>query len=237
MNTPDPHTEFPADGHEARHLTRAFEMLESQKMDALLRQHGIRREAMPLAAQRGGRFPTWAWAVAASLVLVLAAVLFLGRGPATNPQQFADAQLTTIAADYNPTLRSGGKNTALQTAKDAFARADWSAAAVAFDLALAETQPSEAARLEEIYFYKGLIQLELGNFSAAAEQFSRSLATGAGNLEKDAHWLRGLALVKSGQAQAAVADLEKTAAEKGWVKAPEARRLLDLLGDSSPDGQ
>ncbi|MFN4254159.1 MAG: hypothetical protein ACK4Q5_04050 [Saprospiraceae bacterium] len=229
MNMPDPHTEFPADGHEARHLARAFEMLESDKMDALLRQHGIRREAMPLAAQRGGRFPAWAWAVAASLVLVLAAVLFLGRSPATDPQQFADAQLTTIAADYNPVLRSTGKAAPIETAKQAFSRADWSAAAVAFDLALAETQPSETARLEEIYFYKGLIELELGNFPAAAEQFSRSLATGAGNLEKDARWLRGLALVKSGQVQAAAADLEKTAAEKGWVKAAEARQLLDLM--------
>lgn len=231
MNTPDPHHEFPADGHEARHLARAFEMLESEKMDALLRQHGIRREAMPMTGQRGGRFPAWAWAVAASLVLVLAAVLFFGRGAATDPQQFADAQLTTIAADYNPTLRSGGENTALQTAKDAFARADWPAADRAFDRVLAETPAAESAVLEQVYFYKGLIQLELGNFPAAAEQLSRSLATGAGNLEKDARWMRGLALVKAGEARAAVADLEKTAAENGWVKAAEARRLLDLLQD------
>lgn len=229
MNTPDPHTEFPSDAHEARHLARAFEMLESQKMDVLLGQHGIRRAAMPLAAQPGGRLRALAWAAAASLALLLAAVLFIGRGPALGPQQFADAQLLSVAADYNPSLRSASKTTPLETAKQAFSRADWRAADDAFDRALSEAQPSEAARLEEIYFYKGLVQLELGSFSAASEQFTKSLATGAGNFEKDARWLRGLALVKSGDLQAARPDLEKTTAEKGWVKAAEAQRLLDLM--------
>lgn len=226
--------EFPADEHEKRHLARAFEMLESEKMDAQLHQFGIRRSAIAeadgaMSAVRGGRFKTWQMAAAAVLVFALAAVLFIGRGGG-DAMQLADAQLVSVVSDYNPTVRSTDAAGHLHLAKSAFSRADWQTAEREFDAALAETSAEKTATLEQIYFYKGLIQLELDDFSAAAEWFSKSLATGAANFDRDARWLRGLAFLKLGKTDEARADLEKIAAETSWKKSADARKILDSMG-------
>lgn len=222
--------EFPADDREKRHLARAFEMLESEKMDARLGKHGIRREAATaLTFERGGRFRVWQMATAAALVLALAAVLFIGRGGGGDPLQLADAQLVSVASDYNPTVRSTPAASHLDLAKANFSRSNWQAADGELDAAIAETAAGETATLEQIYFYKGLIQLELDNFSAAADWFSKTLATGAGNFERDARWLRGLAFLKTGDVAAARADFEKTAAVSGWKKSAAAQEILKVL--------
>lgn len=217
--------EFPSNSRESGHLSKAFRELENEKLDRMLAAHHIDRHAPKLAVVS---YKKWIWAAAASIVLLISVAIFMNQ-PSISPLDFANAQTGIAANDYNPALRSMRDTGILQSALRAFSSKDWELADRQFSTALVVTPPGQTGTLEYIYFYKGLTMMQLGQHAQAAGIFEKAIQFGAGNYEKDARWLRALALIQSGNQQAAILELEKIVADTTWNKAKDARKLLKLL--------
>ncbi len=218
-------SEFPADERDALHLKKAIAALEADKLDQMLAAHHIYRNAPRSIRLR----PTARiWAIAAGFALLLAAALYLSR-PARDPMEFAITQTELAARDYDPALRSAAGADILQTALRAVSDGEWASADRLLSTALESTPAHQTGTLEYIWFYRGLTCLQLGTFDRAVDWFGRVIRSPDGNYVKDAMWLRSLALIQSGKAQEARADLEAIAADKSWNKSGDARRLLKSL--------
>lgn len=217
--------EFPSNSRESGHLSKAFRDLETEKLDRMLAAHHIVRHAPKPAVVS---FKKWIWAAAASIVLLITVAIFMNQ-PTISPRDFAAAQTGIAANDYDPALRSMPDTGVLQSALRAFSSKDWEQADRHFNTALELTPPEQTGTLEYIYFYKGLTMMQLNNHAQAAGMLEKSIQYGTENYEKDARWLRALALVQSENQQAAISELEIMAADTTWNKANDARKLLKLL--------
>jgi outer membrane protein assembly factor BamD (BamD/ComL family) len=80
-----------------------------------------------------------------------------------------------------------------------------------------------------IYFYKGIVEMQQQNYNDAIVNFTEVVNYRTGSLQRDATWLRGLAYIKNNNFEAAREDLNRIAQIKGWIKAKEARKILKSM--------
>lgn len=221
-------TQFPANNQEERHLNKAFELLEADRVKTMLAQHGIHRETKVI--RHDFRKQTAKWWVAAATVFLVSVSLFLYlNNNELNPQQLADNSLSTVVTDYNFSYRSSEESQPLFEVQKAINNKQWSLAANHLETAIAQTPATDTSTLMNIYFYQGIVNLQQNNFEAAILNFTTVANFDNGSLQKDAFWLRGLAYLKNKDFERAQQDLKITAQQKGWKKAAEAEKILEAM--------
>ncbi|MBK8848020.1 MAG: hypothetical protein IPO27_16400 [Bacteroidetes bacterium] len=225
-------TQFPDGKREERHLYKAFELIETEKVEAMLRQNGIHRETKVI--KHDFRNQSAKWWMAAAVILIAAASFFIYVNiTLPDPQQLADNSLSTLVADYNSSYRSSGSSQQLSDIQNSINNAQWEVATRQLDAALLKTSNTDSNAIMNIYFYKGIIHLEQHEYKSAILIFTPVANFNNGAFQKDAVWLRALAHTKNNDFAAAKIDLKSTAQYTGWKKADEAVKILHALGDDN----
>lgn len=219
---------YPDNHQEEMHLARAFHLLEIERAEKMLQQHGIRRNAKII--KHDFRATNYKWWMAAAILIFSLSTYFLYQNIAsTTAEQLADSSLLTVTDDYNFTMRSGGAATEIQEAQSAIVTKNWTLAEDHLEKALDATAPSDSNMIITLHFYKGVVALKKPDYEKAIQNFNIAAAYKTGNLRNDAIWLRGLSYLKLGKTNDAMKDLEYTASVTGWKKAKDANTILEIL--------
>lgn len=224
-------TPFPESINEERHLIKAFELLETERVKALLEQNGIHRHAKVIRHDFLNTSARW-WMAAAAVLLVTASIFIFNNISQPNPQQLADNSLSSVVDDYNFSYRSTSSDQNLVEFQKAFNNSQWTIAEKHLDSALAKTVVTDTNALMNIYFYKGIVDLQQNNFNAAVINFTPVANYNNGAFQNDAVWLRAMAHLKNNNLEAAKADLIFTSQNKGWKKAELADKILKSIGEN-----
>jgi tetratricopeptide (TPR) repeat protein len=153
-------------------------------------------------------------AIAASVVLVIAAIWFFSRPVAPDYQQFAQH------APLSLTVR-GSADATIVKAEKAFADKDYTQALEAINGVLAQDAFNITAQL-----YKGICLLEL-NRGLEARAVWQPIVSGNSGLKSEAQWYMALSYLKEGNTVECRAVLETIT--RGADRYPDARDLLDKL--------
>jgi tetratricopeptide (TPR) repeat protein len=211
-----------------KHLFKAFELLEREKAEAMLRKHGIQREAKVIRHDfRSGSFK-W-WMAAAVLVLALSSVFIYQNLNRHGAVQLAENALSTVGKDYDFTVRSSQLPPEMLEIQIAFSEGNWTRAEDMLEKALIKTATPDTPATTTIHFYLGVVNLQQKQFDEAVHHFDPVVEYENSTLNRDAIWLRALAHLKNNNTALALTDLKSTAQQTGWVKAKEAREILNAL--------
>lgn len=224
--------QFPDDKREERHLYKALELLETEKVEAMLQKNGIHRHTKVIKHDFKMQTTKW-WMAAAVLLMATASFFIYVNILQPNPQQLADNSLSTVVDDYNFSYRSSSTDQNLAEFQKAFNNSQWAVAENNLDAALTATAVTDTNALMNIYFYKGVVELKQNNFNDVIINFTPVANFTNGALQKDAVWLRALAHIKNKNFDAAKVDLISTSQFKSWKKAEEAAKILKAIGQNS----
>ncbi|MBK7886812.1 MAG: hypothetical protein IPJ86_05745 [Bacteroidetes bacterium] len=221
-------TLFPDDKREEQHLYKAFELIETERVIDLLRKNGIHREGKVIQHDFRKQHVKWWMAAAILLIAVSSYFIYINIG-LPDTQRLADNSLSTVVSDYNFTVRNTDLSQQLVEIQKAINNGQWDAAELQLDDAFATTAVNDTMALMNIYFYKGIVEMQQQNYNDAIVNFTEVVNYPTGSLQRDATWLRGLAYIKNNNFEAAREDLNRIAQIKGWIKAKEARKILKSM--------
>ena len=221
-------TLFPDDKREEQHLYKAFELIETEKVIDLLRKNGIHREGKVIQHDFRKQHVKW-WMAAAILLIAVSSYFIYINLSLPDTQRLADNSLSTVVSDYNFTVRNTDLSQQLVEIQKAINNGQWEAAELKLDAAFATTAASDTIAIMNIYFYKGIVEMQQQTYNDAILNFTEVVNYEAGSLQRDAIWLRGLAYIKNNNLEAAREDLNRIAQIKGWIKAEEARKILKSM--------
>ncbi len=221
-------TLFPDDKREEQHLYKAFELIETERVIDLLRKNGIHREGKVIQHDFRKQHVKWWMAAAILLIAVSSYFIYINIG-LPDTQRLADNSLSTVVSDYNFTVRNTDLSQQLVEIQKAINNGQWDAAELQLDDALATIAVTDTIALMNIYFYKGIVEMQQQNYNDAIVNFTEVVNYRTGSLQRDATWLRGLAYIKNNNFEAAREDLNRIAQIKGWIKAKEARKILKSM--------
>lgn len=219
---------FPENKQDEKALFKAFESLEKEKTEALLRQHGIHRPGKVIQHDFRTKVTKW-WIAAAILLITAGSVFYYTQLMGPSPQQLADNALSTVVKDYNFTVRSANTEAVLGEVQKLINNGDYDNALKQLDLALKNTSPADTSGWINLHFYSGVVLLHNHDFSSSIGHFDSVAKYPFSSLYLDAVWLRGLAYFKAGKPEDAKEDFKLIAQQKNWIKAEEAKKILDSL--------
>jgi hypothetical protein len=219
---------FPDNKQDEKALFKAFELIEKEKAETLLREHGISRPGKVIQHDFRKKSNAW-WMAAAVLLLVAGALYYIVTLQLPGAQQLADSALTTVMDDYNFTVRSSNAAEALSEVQISINNGEYNVAIQQLNTAIQNTAASDTLAIVNLHFYSGIVFLQKNNFSTAIQHFNAVINYQNNSLYRDAVWLRGLAHLKAGNKAAAIKDLEETSKQTNWVKSEEAKKMLESL--------
>lgn len=221
-------TLFPDDKSEEQYIYKAFELIETEKVEAMLRKNGIHRNAKVIQHDFKAKYAKW-WMAAAILLVTVSSYFIYINVKLPDPQRMADNSLSTLVTDYNFTVRNTDLPQQLVEVQMAINNEQWESAELQLASILATTPSTDTLARVNIYFYTGIVEMQQGNYNDAILNFTSVANIQYNALLNDAIWLRGLAYVKIKNYDAAKLDLEKIAQIKGWQKANEAAKILKAM--------
>ena len=221
-------TLFPDDKSEEHYIYKAFELIETEKVEAMLRKNGIHREAKIIQHDFKSQSAKW-WMAAAILLVTVSSYFIYINVKLPDPQRMADNSLSTIVADYNFTVRNSDLPQQLVEVQMAINNEQWESAELQLTSILANTPSSDTIARVNIYFYTGIVEMQQANYNDAILNFTSVANIQFHALLNDAIWLRGLAYIKIKNYESAKSDLEKIAKIRGWQKAQEAAKILEAI--------
>jgi tetratricopeptide (TPR) repeat protein len=221
-------TLFPDDKREEQYIYKAFELIETEKVEAMLRKNGIHRNAKVIQHDFKNQSAKW-WMAAAILLVAVSSYFIYINVKLPDPQRMADNSLSTIVADYNFTVRNTDLPQQLVEVQMAINNQQWESAELQLASILATTPSTDTIARVNIYFYTAIVEMQQAKYNDAILNFTSVANIQYNALLNDAIWLRGLAYIKNNNYEAARLDLEKIAKIKGWQKAKEATKILEAI--------
>jgi len=211
-------------------FSKAFQLLEREKAEEMLRQHGIQRSGKIVRYDFRKKFNAW-WMAAAILVIALSSLYLYQQMTPLGSLQLAENALSSVSSDYNFSVRSTDLPKLMLDVQMAFNKKDWTTMDTLLEEALSQSDSIDAQTKAGLHFYLGVSALQQDHFADAVLHFDPVIQTAGSVYARDAVWLRGLAHLKNNRLDLALIDLNATAREKDWTKSKEASMIIHALED------